>query len=481
MQNPHNHPSLYGHSVYGTTVALTSSDGLIHSEEDTYGNSQSAIDASLSFNLPSTFPPQNQAFPVLGQLISHHQVDASRAGILKPSLPFGLDAHNTSASYPIRPQNTVNINIIMGSNSSININLLSAKPPSHLGRQNPFANSSSTPPLRNHVYDPASLNLQQPYVNQVSNQGPIPNRIPETKMNPQFTRYHSQHTSPIAATVGKTPSSCVTDYEQKIPTAIPCLGQNTVKISPHQGGSSQPCQRIPSQNRTISHSKMGLSFLKQSYKYLPGEKHNRLPALPSSTLNLRKHVVVPDGENGTFHNISIHPQPHLPTSPESHPASEQITKQAPEPIFNCIPFPQREPLQPLSEVTPRNDNKTTKIEVDPQARRRRLSSMRHKSHPYQKYGPYTCPQCHVVFESGHRFAAHVKTHYKDETPFERKKRRERKIKNRDLHIAESTNGMTVMPGSLEDEPLFAAYITDGKANESNQREDFAYLSIKKEV
>lgn len=32
--------------------------------------------------------------------------------------------------------------------------------------------------------------------------------------------------------------------------------------------------------------------------------------------------------------------------------------------------------------------------------------------PYEKYGPYTCPKCNVVYETSQKFAAHILCHYK---------------------------------------------------------------------
>ncbi|KAG2266808.1 hypothetical protein Bca52824_073887 [Brassica carinata] len=35
--------------------------------------------------------------------------------------------------------------------------------------------------------------------------------------------------------------------------------------------------------------------------------------------------------------------------------------------------------------------------------------------PYEKYGPYTCPKCNSVFNTSQKFAAHMSSHYKNET------------------------------------------------------------------
>ncbi|KAL2940899.1 Obscurin, partial [Bienertia sinuspersici] len=191
-------------------------------------------------------------------------------------------------------------------------------------------------------------------------------------------------------------------------------------------------------------------------------KHDHPPGFPSP-------ITTPDGGHGILNENQVHTQSNLP-APEIHPVKEEVSEleQAPEPNFNLnpllhspsfkqpsrhlpteehdhppgfpIPIPSstltpttnqvpapdggHDNIQVLSQVPSQNDKETAKTELGPRGRRRRRSPMRRKSHPYKKYGPYTCSQCHVVFESVHRFAAHYQNHYKDETPAEKKKRHE---------------------------------------------------------
>ncbi|AED94841.1 C2H2-type zinc finger protein-like [Arabidopsis thaliana] len=42
--------------------------------------------------------------------------------------------------------------------------------------------------------------------------------------------------------------------------------------------------------------------------------------------------------------------------------------------------------------------------------------------PYTKYGPYTCPRCNGVFDTSQKFAAHMLSHYNNETDKERDQR-----------------------------------------------------------
>ncbi|CAN6905281.1 unnamed protein product [Brassica oleracea] len=48
--------------------------------------------------------------------------------------------------------------------------------------------------------------------------------------------------------------------------------------------------------------------------------------------------------------------------------------------------------------------------------------------PYEKYGPYTCPKCNSVFNTSKKFAAHMSSHYKNETKKERDERYRARIK-----------------------------------------------------
>ncbi|XP_021728871.1 uncharacterized protein LOC110695942 [Chenopodium quinoa] len=418
MASP-NHPSQSEHGVHGTTLAPTS-DGL--------GAVDINLSLSLSINSSSTLPSrQNQANPVIDQQSSHHHLDGARTRRSNFNIPFGLHAHSPSDSYPLQPRNNVNLNFFVGNSSSFNINLLNNNPISQFASNSPSAGSSSTPPIIN-IFNPASSHVQQPFLNLGPNQEPILNRYSEINGSPRFARLHSQYASPIVATgSGNTRGTYVTNSEQEIPTAISYLRQNIVSLSTHHGQPSNLCQRILDQSRTTSQHTMGLSLFNRPFRYR-GEKYNPVPSFPSSILNSPNHQnpILVDG-NGTLHFNSFNPQPN-PTFPEIHSASEEVVGQASEP----------------------NNNNAT---AEPAYQARRTSMYR--SHPYKKYGPYTCPKCHVVFENGNRYSAHTQIHYKDETPDERKKRRESKIRKREMHLANSADGITVMPGSLQqgEEPI----------------------------
>lgn len=67
--------------------------------------------------------------------------------------------------------------------------------------------------------------------------------------------------------------------------------------------------------------------------------------------------------------------------------------------------------------------------------------------PYQKYGPYTCPNCNREFPTSQHFAAHMNSHYKNETPAQRKRRHQARLssKNKSLQLSQSQHGLTLLP------------------------------------
>ncbi|KAL9237714.1 hypothetical protein vseg_012230 [Gypsophila vaccaria] len=120
------------------------------------------------------------------------------------------------------------------------------------------------------------------------------------------------------------------------------------------------------------------------------------------------------------------------------------------------------------------NNRRPKAQLHLQAQKHRETMMRSKNQPYKKYGPYSCPKCEDTFLNANSYAAHVQTHYRDESPNERKKRREAKFRSKDLHITQTSAGITIMPG--------AAAIPVNKTNKNtNKGECSSSVKIKEEI
>ncbi|KAJ8770881.1 hypothetical protein K2173_021796 [Erythroxylum novogranatense] len=62
--------------------------------------------------------------------------------------------------------------------------------------------------------------------------------------------------------------------------------------------------------------------------------------------------------------------------------------------------------------------------------------------PHLKYGPYTCPRCKNKFQTSQLFAAHMLSHYKNETIDERKRRLIAKYKRKNLQLCDLRRGTT---------------------------------------
>ncbi|KAJ0254271.1 C2H2-like zinc finger protein [Hirschfeldia incana] len=60
--------------------------------------------------------------------------------------------------------------------------------------------------------------------------------------------------------------------------------------------------------------------------------------------------------------------------------------------------------------------------------------------PYEKYGPYTCPKCNGVFDTSQKFAAHMSSHYKNETNNERDERYRARIRNKYRKLSNNIHG-----------------------------------------
>ncbi|CAO2837195.1 unnamed protein product [Amaranthus hypochondriacus] len=434
-------------------------------------NCHGAVDVNLSLNTAITLASRNQTIPVPGQVVSGH-MDETVTRRLNLTLPIGFPPHSTSHSY----SQPVNINIMVGNNNSVNISLRNDHPPSQFTRNNLLTISSNGLPAMNGFSNPASSHFQQPFLSPNSNQRPMLDRISETNPSPVFTRNHSQYASPIVPTMtGTRPNTNVTNYEQEILTAIPISmrnpRQNPVSLSPHQWQPSHPYHRVPSQNHTFSQRGNGLSFSQPSW-YLPGELDYIYSVLENSRRNIAEHQVQDhDVGNDTFQETSAHPRPNHSTFPKSQPATEQVTEQSPEPNFDGTPLPQTEVTQQPPQEPCQDGNRNETRERYPQYRRH-TSSMRY--HPYTRED-YRCPHCPEVFTDPHRYAAHRGIHYKDETPDERKKRRECKYQAKDLYLSRTDSGLTVLTGSLQEgEPVVR------RGDESNQGEQVFPKIIKEE-
>lgn len=59
---------------------------------------------------------------------------------------------------------------------------------------------------------------------------------------------------------------------------------------------------------------------------------------------------------------------------------------------------------------------------------------------YKKYGPYTCPKCNGVFDTSQKFAAHMTSHYKNETNKERDERYRARIKKKYRKLRNNIHG-----------------------------------------
>ena len=463
MPDPTNHPSLIGHGVHDATLSLASS-GIDPN------NCHGAVDVNPSLNTAITLSSRNRTIPVPGQVVSGH-MDETMTRRLNLTLPIGFLPHSTSHSY----SQPVNINIMVGNNNSVNINLRSGHPPSQFTRNNLLTTSSNGLPAMNGVSKPASSHFQQPFLSPYSNQRPILDRISETNPSPIFNRNHSEYASPIVPTMtGTRPNTNLTNYKQEILTAIPISmrnpRQNPVSLSPHQRQPSQPYHKVPSQNHTFSQRGNGLSFSQPSW-YLPGELDYIYSVLESSRQNITEHQVQDyDVGNGTFHETSPNPRPNHSTFPKSQPATEQVTEQSPEPNFDGT-LPQTEITQLPPQVPCQDGNRNETSERYPQYRRH-TSAMRY--HPYTRED-YHCPHCSEVFTDAHRYAAHRSIHYKGETPDERKRRRECKYQAKDLYLSRTDSGLTVLTGSpQEGEPVVR------RGDESNQGEQVLPKIIKEE-
>ncbi|XWS73457.1 hypothetical protein CRYUN_Cryun02cG0130800 [Craigia yunnanensis] len=62
-------------------------------------------------------------------------------------------------------------------------------------------------------------------------------------------------------------------------------------------------------------------------------------------------------------------------------------------------------------------------------------------------GVYGCPKCFATFYTSQTFAAHIQTHYKQESKEERRRRMAAKCRRRNLRLVRSSHGLTAMPES----------------------------------
>ncbi|KAJ4724129.1 C2H2-like zinc finger protein [Melia azedarach] len=72
--------------------------------------------------------------------------------------------------------------------------------------------------------------------------------------------------------------------------------------------------------------------------------------------------------------------------------------------------------------------------------------------PFKKYGPYKCPKCSGEFDVSQTFAAHMWSHYKNETSAERKKRLAERYKKINLRLpVQPGDGVAIASESLNEE------------------------------
>ncbi|KAL1215995.1 hypothetical protein V5N11_008940 [Cardamine amara subsp. amara] len=70
--------------------------------------------------------------------------------------------------------------------------------------------------------------------------------------------------------------------------------------------------------------------------------------------------------------------------------------------------------------------------------------------PYEKYGPYTCPKCNGVFDSSQKFAAHMPSHYKNETRKEKIQRFHAKNQRKYQKLSNEVHGESQ---NMKEEPI----------------------------
>ncbi|KAJ0019969.1 hypothetical protein Pint_31292 [Pistacia integerrima] len=91
--------------------------------------------------------------------------------------------------------------------------------------------------------------------------------------------------------------------------------------------------------------------------------------------------------------------------------------------------------------------------------------------PCKKYGPYTCPKCKGVFDISQTFAAHMWSHYKYESNAERNKRLAARYKKKNLRLAYTAEGLTMVPDPSIKGPIKPVYrrkkSRPGKAKNTN--------------
>ncbi|KAG7636291.1 putative transcription factor C2H2 family [Arabidopsis thaliana] len=90
--------------------------------------------------------------------------------------------------------------------------------------------------------------------------------------------------------------------------------------------------------------------------------------------------------------------------------------------------------------------------------------------PYEKYGPYTCPKCNGVFDTSQKFAAHMSSHYKNETSEEREQRIRAKNKRKFCKLNREING----------EPQKTKQEDVANNSEKNYDKTFQHLVVVKE-
>lgn len=67
------------------------------------------------------------------------------------------------------------------------------------------------------------------------------------------------------------------------------------------------------------------------------------------------------------------------------------------------------------------------------------------SMPYKKYGPYTCPRCNKILVTSQLFAAHIGSHYRNETSEQRRKRQLVRYGKKHLRLVKSRDEISIVP------------------------------------
>ncbi|KAK9664695.1 hypothetical protein RND81_14G061800 [Saponaria officinalis] len=363
----HHDNNLIGQTRHGTQIQSSPTLGSSNSLGITTNNNHDVVNVNLALNSAIDFPSQSRATPMSG----HHSNDF---GLRRSNPNFGLN--DISNSNPNPTQNTLNINVFMGNNSSINLN---------------FGNNN-----------------------------------------------------------------IITSFNHETPVTISYLGENAVGLSPFQRRASSILgQNTPCQPHGISPSFLRLP----SSRYLPYRRNNDdYSVFQGSTMNsIEENFLDFARNNDKTIEHELHPQQSLQSIRKTHPNIDMLPQVASE----------DETQISIAEV----NNHGSKFQ----------HHLPTQNHPYIRNGPYSCRKCEDTFTTANSYAAHVQKHYKGESPYDRKKRRQSKFRSKDLHISHSSSGLTVMPGALQFKETMFVNSNGGTNSNHNQGETSSSVKIKEEI